>query len=78
MKLIIGNIVLGAMLLTWYVASGGRNDYWIVAGTVLLFVAFASGTCLGSAINESPKKGSTGVADRRPRDVDTSAFENIG
>ena len=76
MRLIIGNVLFGAIISAWYAAFGGEREV-MLAGTVIVLVTFVLGTCMGCALSST--RGMTpSRASRRPSAVlDTSVFDQI-
>lgn len=77
MKLLAGNLMFAVLVIGWYLLFEAQRNV-VVAGIVLAFVAFVSGTCMGWALShgrQPPPKPRT--VRRRRGTVDPSVFEQI-
>ena len=79
MKILMGNVVFGLLILGWFFWFRDQQQV-MIAGTVLAFAAFAAGAVVGGVLaTRSPRPRTMPTLRRRARraQVDASVFEQI-
>ena len=76
MRLIIGNVMFGAIVAAWYAAFGNDRQV-MLAGTAVVLVTFVIGTAMGYALSAVHDPRRPRVHPRASAAIDASVFDHI-